>query len=143
MTKEDADPRTAGVRVEARMFLAVAAFVAVAGALYWSLSYEDAGTTLLALTAGMALFVGAYLVLQARKHPDAAEHHVAAESGSRPNAGHAHEYLPEASIWPFWIGVGAFVALAGLVLGYWALVPGGIVTGGATLGYVRQSRRRD
>ena len=138
MTKEDANPQTAGMPVEARIFLGIGTFVVVITLIYLVVSNEASGLTMLALTAAMGLFVGAYLTRQARKHPDAAE-----PGSASGHAEAASEYLPEASIWPFWIGVGAFVGLAGLVLGFWALVPGGAILGGATMGYVRQGRRRD
>lgn len=52
-------------------------------------------------------------------------------------------YLPHASIWPFAMGVGAFVVANGPALGLWALLPGAVLLGAAVLGFCRQSRYRD
>ena len=119
------------VRVAGRIFLGVAAVVAFIGAIYWFVSYEDAGTTLLALASGLALLTGSYLFVQDRKGRTAA---VVADPG-----GH---YLPEASIWPFGIGVGVFLAANGLILGPPWTIPGVVLVATSVGGLVRQSRWR-
>jgi hypothetical protein len=53
------------------------------------------------------------------------------------------QYLPHASLWPFGIGVGAFLAFNGLILGFAYAVPGAIVVGVSVAGVVTQTRRRD
>lgn len=140
MSEDDASPEGAGMRVESRIMLFIGAAVALGAAVYAGLAYEDSGTTLLALTAGMALLMGGYLALQARKRPDPS-------GGHRPSGTTAEvvdqEYLPHASIWPFGVGMGAIVAFNGLALGTWALLPGLVLTGASLMGYARQSRRRD
>jgi hypothetical protein len=117
------------LRVQWRIFLGLAGFVAVLGAIYWFVSYEDAGTTLLALSAGLALVVGGYLFLQERKR-----------SGPARSAG--EHYLPEASVWPFGIGFGLFLAANGLILGLAWTLPGAVLVATSVGGFVLQSRRR-
>jgi ABC-type Fe3+ transport system permease subunit len=140
--EQDADPRTAGMRVEARIFLGIATFLVVATAVYFTTSSEDAGSTMLLLAGGMALIVGGYLALQARKATDAAE-------PGREGGGGADEpaleeaYLPHASVWPFALGMGLVVLANGLALGLWAVIPGGLLAAASAWGYARQSRRRD
>lgn len=140
--EQDADPRTAGMRVEARIFLGIATFLLLATVVYVVASREEAGTTMLLLAAGMALLVGAYLVVQARGSTDAAE-------PERPGGGGTAEpaledaYLPHASIWPFGVGMGLVMMANGLALGLWALIPGVLLAGSSMWGYARQSRRRD
>jgi hypothetical protein len=120
------------LRVQWRIFLGIAAFIAVIGVIYWFVSYEDAGTTLLALASGLALFFGGYLFLQDRKKPPVA---------TRP-AGDETQYLPHESVWPFGIGFGVFLAFNGLILGLaWAL-PGAVIVATSLGGFVAQSRRR-
>lgn len=112
-------------------YLALGAAVAVMAGVYWFTSYEDAGTAMLVLAACLALFVGLYLALTARR----ATAQGLEEADPEP-------YLPHASAWPFFIGVAALVTANGLALGLWALVPGLIGLAAALVGYAGQSRRR-
>jgi hypothetical protein len=119
------------LRVQWRIFLGLAAFIAILGVIYWFVSYEDAGTTLLALAAGLALLFGGYLFVQDRKRPAADSHRL------------AEEYLPHSSVWPFGIGFGLFLAVNGLILGPAWTVPGAVLVATSVGGFVRQSRHRD
>lgn len=139
----DGEPRRAGMRVEASIFTAIAAFLVLASAVYAAASSEDAGTTMLLLAAGMALMIGAYMAAQSRKRADPAEGEADPGDGTVEPAGAGEAYLPHASVWPFAMGMGLVVMANGLVLGMWALVPGALLAGSSLWGYARQSRRRD
>lgn len=109
------------MRTEALIFVGVAAFMGVIGAIYWFASYEDAGTTLLATTVGLGLIPGGFLLYRTRgmgsrpeDRPDAVPDDGAGVVGS----------FPEASIWPFVLAAGAALAGIGLVFGLWASLPG-------------------
>ena len=130
--KEDEDPEKAGMRVEARMYLVIAAFLAVAFFIYLLASYEWAGTVLLLVGAVMGVFLGGYLERQARLRTDA------------PMVGPADsgDYLPHASIWPFGLGLGALLMANGLALGLWAVLPGAALMAGSVWGFARQSKLR-
>ena len=125
-------PTDTELRVQWRIFLGLAGFIAFLGVIYWFVSYEDAGTTLLGLAAGLALLCGGYLFVQGRKRP-------AAESSHPP----AEEYLPHSSVWPFGIGFGLFLAVNGLILGPAWTLPGAVLVATSVGGFVRQSRHRD
>ena len=140
--EQDADPETAGMRVEARIFLGIAAFLMLITAVYWLTSFENAGTTMLLLAGGMALTIGAYLAFQTRRGSDAAEPERDGGGGAAEPAVD-HGYLPHASIWPFGVGMGLVVMANGLALGLWAVIPGALLAGSSLWGYARQSRRRD
>jgi hypothetical protein len=115
-----------------RIFLGMAAFVGVMGAIYWFVSYEDAGTTLLGLSSGLAALFGGYLFVQDRKR-----------HGAGPTSAHEQsEYLPESSVWPFGIGLGVFLAFNGLILGLPWTLPGVVLVATSVGGFVRQSRYR-
>jgi hypothetical protein len=130
--KKDADPERAGMRVEARMYLAIAGFLVVAFAIYLLASYEWAGVVLLLVGAVMGVFMGGYLERQARVRTDAAAIEGAASG----------EYLPHASIWPFGLGAGALLMANGLALGLWAVLPGAALMAGSLWGFARQSKFR-
>jgi hypothetical protein len=139
----DANPERSGMRTEARIFMGIAGFLVLAGAVYWLTSREDAGTTMLLLSAGMAALVGGYLAAQSRTRTDPAEGEDRDQDGTVEPAAGGQAYLPHASVWPFAVGMGLVVMANGLVLGMWALVPGALLTGSSLWGYARQSRRRD
>ncbi len=139
--EDDGDALTAGMRVEARMFLGIAAFLVVATVVYGVVSAERAGTTMLLLAAGMAVIVGGYLTFQVRLSVRADRAQAVGEGAIE--ADDDEDYLPHASIWPFGMGMGLVVMANGLALGMWALVPGVLLAGSSLFGYARQSRRRD
>ena len=117
--------------VQWRIFGGIAVFMAAIGSLYWFTAYEEAGTAMLALSSGLALLVGVYLWRQDRPaSPSDTPHH------------EVEEYLPAASIWPFGIGVSAFLTFNGLILGVGYAVPGIILMTMSLAGFIRQSRAR-
>ena len=119
--------------VQWRIFGGIAVFMAAIGTLYWFVSYEEAGTSMLALSSGLALLVGVFLWRHDRAAPSTAAAHEA----------HADdEYLPAASIWPFGIGVSAFLTFNGLILGLGYAVPGAILMAMSLAGFIAQSRAR-
>lgn len=122
------------LRVQWLIFLGMAAFIGVIGAIYWFVSYEDAGTTLLALAAGLALLFGGYLFVQDRKRP--------APTSPSGSALPEEHYLPGSSVWPFGIGFGLFLAFNGLILGLAWTLPGAVIVATSVGGFVAQSRHR-
>lgn len=119
-----------------RMFLVMGALSMVLASLYWFTSYEDAGTILLALSAGLSLLAGAYLWVQDRRR--------AHLQGDSQTGGSERDepYFPPASVWPFGIGVASFFVVNGLIIGVWFLVPGGLLLAATIGGYAAESRRR-
>lgn len=128
--REVRSPDERQITIQSRMFLAIGAAVSVMTVIYVLASYEEAGSVMLALAACLSLVCGTYLWFQAR-----------ASDGDDP-AHEGDEYLPHASIWPFWIGVAAFLVSNGLVLGIWFLVPGALLMTAGLIGFIRQSRAR-
>jgi hypothetical protein len=126
------------VRTVARALLAVGAFLGAVALGYGIASGEEAGTVMLALAAGLALLIGGYLV-------SAPDERAPLEPAASGRSGHeaSAAYLPHASVWPFWIGLGAVIVGNGLALGLWGLLPGTIVTVVGVIGFARQSRHRD
>jgi len=118
-----------------RVFVGVGVFIAILAIVYWFVSYEDAGTTMLVLASCLALFCGIWFFLQDRRR--AGEPTVDEE---RRDA--ASPYLPDASVWPIAVGVGTALALNGLIIGWAYAVPGVTMLALAVVGFVVQSRRR-
>ena len=120
------------LRVQWQLFASVAAFIALIGTVYWFVSYENAGTTMLALASGLALLLAGWLYLQQRGSSD----------GSASDAPVEEDYLPTASVWPLAIGVAAALTVNGLILGWAYAAPGAAALALAVAGFVAQSRRR-
>ncbi len=131
-----------------KVFLGVGVFIAVIATVYWFSSYEDAGTTMLALASALALFIGTYLWRQDRvgqiRAEAIAEMVAEADAAEVDAAGIEHEahYLPQSSVWPLAIGIGAAMTLNGLIIGWPYATPGAAVLVLSIAGFVYQGRRR-
>jgi hypothetical protein len=122
------------MKVEIRVAVFGMVFVGVLAAIYWFTSYEDAGTTLLILGAGMYAILAGYLFLQSRRFDPKA----LPEDMEEPPTGQSETpvgFFPTNSVWPAAIGLGAVVTALGLVFGYWFFVIAAILLVGAIIGY--------
>lgn len=126
---------TVDAAVPWRFFVGIGLLVAVFAGIYWLMSYEPAGTVMLALSGILSLWSGTYLWLNLRRRRH--EHQagpVVAEEGTH--------WEPHASVWPFGIAVGLALVLNGLLIGVWFLVPGVTALVLSLVGFVAESRRR-
>lgn len=120
-------------KVPWRIFLAVGLAIGVLAAIYLATSYEESGSVMLGVAAVLGLWCGTFFWLNLRK--------LRAGDAGVPGGSEAL-YLPDASPWPFGIGVGATLLLLAIVVGVWILVPGAMVLGVSIAGFARQSRHR-
>lgn len=136
-----AEAARSGRATQARLFGGVGVFILLIALLYWFVSYEHAGSTLLALAAVLALTTAAYV---AWPRPGGGGH-------GGDDGGHAREpghdphdgvWFPEASIWPFAIGAGMALIANGLLLGRWLVIPAAVFLAWALAGMIRQGRHR-
>lgn len=136
-----AEAARSGRATQARLFGGAGVFILLIAVLYWFVSYEHAGSTLLALAAVLALTTAAYV---AWPRPGGGGHggddggH-ALEPGHDPHDG---VWFPEASIWPFAIGAGMALIANGLLLGRWLVIPAAVFLAWALAGMIRQGRHR-
>jgi hypothetical protein len=142
---------------EMRFFLRTGVFSIVVGSVYWFVSYEVAGSVLLAFVVFAALaFVGVAgaFVRAARSEVVPAgssgiarvigsvnrllgfEEHAGAASSDPLAAG--LDPIPTGSIWPLIAGIAALLVLLGLVYGPWLLLPGIALAAGTVWGWVTQ-----
>ncbi|MDQ3898607.1 MAG: cytochrome c oxidase subunit 4 [Actinomycetota bacterium] len=124
------------MKVERRLFLGAAGFFTVTASAYWFVTYEDAGTTMLAASVPAFAFVGLWLWFQARKHRSRPE-----DDGEAGPGDGAEDlgYFPASSAWPFVLSAGAVVFANGLVFGPPLAVLGLLLMVAGTFGYVRES----
>lgn len=140
---------------ELRFFLRTALYTGLITVIYWFVSYEWAGTVMLAFLFGAALsmvLVTAVVVPATRSSRTPAGR----PGGSllrkfwgwvgfdEPAEGSPHplemadEGFPAASIWPIGLALGALSIGLGAIFGLWLLVPGIGITVAAGTGWVTQ-----
>jgi hypothetical protein len=127
----------AGWTLQGKLFGGVGVFIVLIALLYWFVSYEHAGSTLLALAAVLALMTAAYVAWPRKGHETAEDEHL--EPGHDPHDG---VWFPEASIWPFAIGAGMALIANGLLLGRWLVIPAAVFLAWSIAGMIRQGRHR-
>lgn len=142
---------------ELRFFLRTAVYSVLVGVVYWFVSYEVAGSVLLAFVVfATLLFVGVSGAFVSETRDE-----ILPRSGSagsrvmgainrllgfeehRGNAGQAPlaaglEPVPTGSIWPPIGGLAGLLLLLGLVYGPWLLLPGVVLSAGTVWGWITQ-----
>ncbi|HSL66957.1 MAG TPA: cytochrome c oxidase subunit 4 [Actinomycetota bacterium] len=126
------------MRTATWMMLALFAYGAISGTIYWFVTYEPAGTLLLWSFSLMPVIVAAYLVLQGA----ARERTLEDDPDATPDraAGQDLGPFPAASTWPVVLVLGSITVGASLVYGLLLLPVGLGVTALAVLGLMRESR---
>ncbi len=124
------------MKVEWQLFAGAAGFFTVTAAAYWFVSYEDAGTTMLAVSVPAFAFVSAWLWLQHRR--------VGARPEDLRDADPADGtgdvgYFPSSSAWPFVLAAGAVVVADGLVFGAPIAVIGLLLMLAGVFGFAREA----
>lgn len=126
------------MKVEWRMFVGLGAFLVPITALYWFTSYEHAGSVMMACFVLAFVFMGLYLMLQARRTgPRPEDRTDATPADGAEDLG----YFPSRSVWPFTIAAGAVVLGYGLVFSGWLALPGLGMLVLSAVGYAAEAQR--
>lgn len=128
------------MRVEWRLFAGAAVFFSATTAIYWLVSYEDAGTTMLGASVPAFALVAGWLWFQHRR--------VGLRPADRPDASPADGtgevgYFPASSAWPFVLAAGVVVVANGLVFGPPIAVVGALLMLAGVFGYAREADLKD
>jgi hypothetical protein len=126
------------MRVEATILLFLGVFFGIVGIVYWFWSYEDAGTAMLVGTCTLGFLPGSYYLFWHRRMGQRVEDRD--DASIAEGAGDINSF-PSSSIWPFVMGMGAFVTLISLVFGIWLIFPGISLIITALVGVTAESRR--
>lgn len=127
---------------EVRFFIRVALFTVVIGTIYWFVSYDHAGTILLAGIVASAIFfivpiVGA--VHAVRRGPKNLKGVIGFEETDRDDPlVLAEDTFPSASAWPFFSAFAGLLVAAGLVYGPWLWIPGAALGLACTWGWLTE-----
>jgi hypothetical protein len=130
-----------GYDVQARLFGAVGAWLTVVSIFYGAVSHEYAGTTFLALASGLSFLIAAYMGWQQPRGWRTVTEPSDTDAGAESEED--EPWFPEASIWPFVMGVAIVLVGNGLLLGRWLLLPSLVFLAFALAGFTRQTRWRD
>ena len=124
--------------MEALVLLGVATFFGIVGAVYWFTSYEDGGTMMLAGTCLLGLLPGSYYMFWHRRMGNRLEDR---EDATIEEGAGVISSFPGSSIWPFVLGMGAFMIVLSFAFGIWFIFPaiGLVLT--ALVGVTAESRR--
>jgi cytochrome c oxidase subunit IV len=126
------------MRIEALFLLGIGVFFGLVGTVYWFWAYEDGGTMMLVGTCLLGLLPGSYYFYWHRR--------MGARPEDRPDAeiadgAGAIDSFPGSSVWPFVLGMGAFLLVLALVFGFWLALPAAGLILTALAGVTAESRR--
>ena len=121
------------MKVEGFLFFFCAIFFAVVDVVYWFWSKDPTGTTALALSVGLALLVGFYLLFTGRRIDPRPEDDLDGEIAD--GAGEVGFYSPH-SWWPFFAAGSAAMASMGAAVGWWLFIIGAGFTLTSAIGFV-------
>jgi hypothetical protein len=140
------------MKVEALFLLFLGAFFGAIGLVYWFWAYEDGGGMMLLGATLLGFLPGAYyffwhrrfhghkyfVVGRIKEVGDRPEDHPDAEI---PDGAGTIDSFPGSSIWPFVMGMGAFVMVLAMVFGIWLAFMGIPLILTALTGVTAESRR--
>jgi hypothetical protein len=126
------------MKIEALFLLFLGVFFGVVGLVYWFWSYEDAGGMMLLGTSLLGFVPGSYYMFWHRRMGKRLEDR---DDASIAEGAGVINSFPGSSIWPFVLGMGAFLSVLALVFGMWLIFLGVPLILGAAAGVTAESRR--
>ena len=126
------------MKIYAAFLCGIGAFFGIIGLIYWFTSYEDGGTMMLAGTCLLGLVPGSYYLFWHRRMGNRLEDR---DDATIEEGAGVISSFPGSSIWPFVLGMGAFMTVLAFAFGIWFIFPavGLILT--ALVGVTAESRR--
>ena len=109
------------MKLTAKLVLGGALFYLLVAGVYWIMSHDEAGTTALVLTGGLAAMVGFYLLVTANRMDTQPDDNPDGEIWEAdPDYGH---FSPHS--WaPLMVGIAAAITFAGLAFAAWIVAAG-------------------
>jgi hypothetical protein len=126
------------MKIEAMFLLFLGAFFSLVGLVYWFWGYEDGGSVMLAGTAILGFLPGSYYFFWHRRMGSRVEDRD--DASIEEGAGVINSF-PGSSIWPFVMGMGAFLSVLALVFGMWLMLVSVPLILSALVGVTAESRR--
>ena len=121
------------MKVEGWLFLGCGIFFGGSDIAYWYLSHDPTGTVALALSVGLALLTGFYLLFTGRRLPLRPEDNNEGEVAQ--GTGELGFFSPH-SWWPMWVGAAAAFTALGAAIGWWMVLIGVVALLLTSVGFV-------
>jgi hypothetical protein len=121
------------MKVEGWLFLGCGIFFGGSDIAYWYLSHDPTGTVALALSVGLALLTGFYLLFTGRRLPLRPEDND--EGEIEEGTGEIGFFSPH-SWWPLFLGLAAAFTALGVAIGWWMVLIGLLAIVFCTIGFV-------
>ena len=121
------------MKVEGWLFIGCGVFFLGGDIVYWYLSYDPTGTTALALSVGLSLLAGFYVLFTGRRLPRRPEDD---PEGEVPQGTGELGFFSPHSWWPLWVGLAAAVTTVGFAIGWWLVMIGVVAMMFAAIGFV-------
>jgi Cytochrome c oxidase subunit IV len=115
------------MRVASRVWLALAGFLLIAGAVYGFTGHEYAGTSLLLVGAGVFAYLASIGWVVERS-----------VEGEEPGAEEEPEAQVAPTIWPFAFSIAGLVLVVGLVVSRWIVAVGVVAFAASAAGWLRE-----
>ena len=128
------------MRVSAVFLLFLGAFFGIIGLVYWFWGYEDGGGVMLLGATLLGFLPGLYYFFWGRIHAAGDRPSDREDAELADGAGNVDSF-PGSSIWPFVMGMGAFMTVLALVFGVWLMFIGVPLILTALTGVTAESRR--
>jgi cytochrome c oxidase subunit IV len=140
------------MKIESLFLLFLGLFFGLVGLVYWFWSYEDGGGMMLLGTALLGFLPGSYYFFWHKrsqgkyvffwgKRPGAGPRPEDRDDAEMEEGAGVIESFPGSSIWPFVLGMGAFLTVLSLVFGVWLIFLGVPLILTALTGVTAESRR--
>lgn len=109
------------MKIEGWVFGLGALFFLPLSAIYWFFSRDPIGTTVLALSGGLSIIIGFYVLYTSKRVYPRPEDRL---NGEIDEADPEYGFFSPHSWWPLFIGLGAFITALGLIFAVWVIVLG-------------------
>ena len=121
------------MKVEGWLFLGSGVFFAGSDIVYWYTSHDPTGTTALALSVGLMILTGFYVLFTGRRLPKRPEDDNAGEIAQGTGE---LGFFPPRSWWPLFMGLATATTAIGTAIGWWLFLIGMLFVVFATIGFV-------
>lgn len=121
------------MKVEGLLFAMICVFLVLVSGIYWILSLDPAGTTMILLSGLLALIVGYYLLFTARRMEARPEDRADAEISE--GSGEMGFFSPH-SWWPIYTAAAFSTAALGMVFGVWLFLIGMAAVAFTAMGFL-------